>query len=765
MKRWRLYLALLLCPCISVQAMPVFEEVAIDESATVEELSDSQMESLVGSGNVDVEMSDYKQGGGVAKGKIANRTTLYFNYELNTTDMNGNVQETLASGSIAPGEAIIVTGMPGVASGSNNKYVQLRAFNTGMGALEAIDTSWAPVSIDSDGDGILDEIELANGMNPYDPADATADFDGDGLTNKEELLTYGTNINSTDTDGDTIDDAAELAMNFDPTDPNDGLADPDMDYLSTAQELAMGTDPEVANPGLVADTDGDGVNDTLENRLGMDAGNAEIASVGGDTENDKHLVHVLNRLTFGPTVDTMNEASSMGLSNWIQGQLAPLSFANLLDDPAQMLREDNPYQPTHEERHGAIRPVHSVKHIQARMGLFWDNHFSTYKNVVNNYDSEMHEEDLFFVHALGNFRTLLDASAKSDAMMRYLDLRISKQPQPNENYAREVMELHTFGVTTTDVDDSGQPFYGPDDVDALSHILSGWSTGGAGTPSRYTRRHNDGSFSTQTLFEFIFRGSNHSTEPKNFLGVDFPGTGGQAEGELALDMLAEHPQTAKNICGKMARTFVSDEPAPATLANCEAVFLGAVDAPDQMKQVLMSLVNSAEFNNADTRLSKFKDNQEYMISLARILRVNAVGRAPSVGYLDGTAFGEAIEATGQGLFDKGPPTGYKETAEQWNTTNSAIARFREGNELIFSYGYTDNIAAYFSDNGVTTSGGVMRELFKMMLGGEYGLDHMTMAYWELHPDGQVFDINENYASQRIENVIAKLAQLPEFNLH
>lgn len=764
MNIWRMSAVFVLCPCISVYSLPLFASVDQVEPAA-NELNEQAMEGIIGSGNVDVEMADYKLGGTTAKAKIANRTSLFVNYEMNVTDSNGVTQQTITSGSIGPGEVVLIEGNPPY-GGTANQYIQVRAFNTGLGAMEAVDSSWAPSSIDSDDDGLTDKQEIANGLNPFDPTDADMDFEPDGLTNKDEILIHKTNINNPDTDGDGINDGDEVANGLDPTNAADGSLDPDQDFVSNADEINLyGTDINTYDAGLVPDTDGDGVNDTLETILGMDPNDPVVATVGGNTLTDMQQMHVLNRLTYGATINLANDIATMGVEDWITDQLITLDFTNLTSDPAQVLREDYPTVFNEVERVGAIRPLHSVKHLQTRMAMFWDNHFNTDKNKVNYPESELHEEDLFFVNALGNFRTLLDASAKSDAMMRYLDLRYSKTPTPNENYAREIMELHTLGATTTD------GLYTPFDVAELSRILTGWSTSKQGTLSRYrTWRGTTNGIVQRENFEFVFYSGNHDADAKTFLGVAFPAGGQQEEGELALDMLANHPETARFICEKMAKTFVSDTPHQKTISNCKSKFMQHRNAPDQIALALQALIGSDEFKLDATMRAKFKDNQEYMFGLGRLLSVNAIGAAQPGDYLKGDAFGEAIERTGQGLFNRGPPTGYKEDAAQWITTNAVLNRFREGNTMLYSgntsfFSTVDQLIADLNNAGITTSGEVMATVFKLMLGGEYDLKHMEMAYWVLHPGGEAFDLNETETRTKLMNLIARIAQLPEYNLH
>lgn len=763
MNIWHMSAIFVLGPCISLPSLASFDQVA----PVSYELSEQVMEGIIGSGNVDVDIVKYRLGGTAAKASIANRSPLAVNYEMNLTDQDGVTVQTLTSGSLASGEAIVITGNPPY-GGTANQYIQVRAFNTSLPAMEAVDTSWAPSSIDSDDDGLTDKLENRHGMDPFDPTDAGMDFDGDGLTNKNEILTHRTDPNVADTDGDGIDDGIELDHGLNPTNAIDASLDPDEDYVSNIDEINLyGTDINVYDDGLVPDSDGDGINDTLETRLGMDPNDGDVNTVGGNTDTDMEHIHALNRLTFGPTVSLVNDVAAMGIEAWIDDQLIPLDFANLTSDPAQVLREEYPTVFNEVERVGAIRPLHSVKHLQARMALFWDNHFNTDKNKVGYPESELNEEDLFFVNALGNFRTLLGASAKGDAMMEYLDLKYSKQPTPNENYAREVMELHTLGATTTD------GLYTPDDVAALSRILSGWSTSKQGTLSRYrTYRGADNGIVQRAIFEFVFNSGDHDMGTKTFLGVTFPDAGetAQQEGERALDMLANHNSTALFICDKLAKYFVSDTPSKSTVSACKSKFLKKRDAPDQIALAVKALFDSREFNSASNMRAKFKDNQEFMFSLGRLLSVKAIGSAQPGDYLKNDAFGEAIELTGQGLFVRSPPTGYKEHADQWITTNAVINRFREGNKMLYSGNSFFNstvstLIADLNNAGVTTSGEVMAHLFKIMLGGQYDRKHMEMAYWTLHPGGEEFVLLDFNARTKLINLVSRIAQLPEFSLH
>lgn len=796
MNIWRMSAVFVLLPCISVFSLSssASNDQVVSESI---ELSDEKMQGVIGSGNVDVEMADYKVGGSTAKATLANRSLVPLLYEMNVVKVNGQIIETLTSGTIDPGQAMVITGNPAY-GGDLNRRIKTRVFvdhgvlsalldggplqaaleaiaggpvdlvslNGNLKHLEVSDSSWAGTSIDSDNDGLADFIELQLGLDPDNPDDADEDWDNDGLSNKDEILLYNTDINNSDSDSDGISDSAEIENGLNPNNANDANLDPDRDFVSNADEInsVPPTDINTYDAGAAVDTDDDGTNDTVEMALGMDPNNSAVNSVGGNTVDDKAQMHVLNRLTFGPTAELANDIATMGVSNWVADQLIPIDYANLsgditlVTDPAQVMRRSFPTINTWDQRLTVIRPLHSVKHLQTRMASFWDNHFNTHHGKTRT-ESELHEEDLFFANALGNFGALLSESAKNDAMMVYLDLRGSTKNSPNENYAREVMELHTFGQTTEDGP------YTPEDVSALARILSGWSTSrGApnSMPSLYGVRDNNQVVNYYNVYKHTFSSTNHDQLEKTFLGKVYPANGGLAEGDAALTELAEHDRTAEFICEKIAKHLITDTPSAAMLSACETVFKANHNADDQIAQVILSLTSSADFNDVANQRGKFKDNQEYMFALGRFTGVVATGTVMPGNVLNATSFADDIDDTDQGLGDKHEPTGWYESAETWTTSNSALHRFREGNEMAF---YGSDTVTYFSDLGLTTSGDILGHVFKLMLGGHYGNREMEMGYWVLHPNGAAFDITASYANARLEDLIARVAQLPEHNLH
>ena len=251
------------------------------------------------------------------------------------------------------------------------------------------------------------------------------------------------------------------------------------------------------------------------------------------------------------------------------------------------------------------------------------------------------------------------------------------------------------------------------------------------------------------------------------------GAAGQDEGEEALTFLAEHPNTARFICFKLAQEFVSDSPQQATSDSCEAVFLANLGQPNQMGLVLADLLSSAEFSDVATQRNKLKDNQEALISLARLLG----WPADHPGLSRSHSLAQKIRDAEQRIFYKAEPTGYYETADNWLNTNITLNRFREMNDMIF-HDQTRPFVTYFRDElgygADTTSTEIMAHLFLLMLGGNYDAHDVLLGIEALHENDpendedetlQPFNINQGDAEERIRALVAALAALPEYQLH
>jgi len=304
-----------------------------------------------------------------------------------------------------------------------------------------------------------------------------------------------------------------------------------------------------------------------------------------------------------------------------------------------------------------LRAIYSERQLHEVMADFWYNHFNVFapkgadKWLVTSYD-----RDVIRPHALGRFRDLLGATARHPAMLFYLDNWMSsKEGGPagpagraaaqgnrqgptglNENYARELMELHTLGV------DGG---YTQKDVTEVARCLTGWSL---------ERPERGGGF--------VYRPRMHDDGEKVVLGVRIPAGGGIRDGERVLDLLARHPSTAKFIATKLARRFVSDTPPPALVDRAARVFR---ETDGDIRAVVHAIVTSPEFFSEEAYRAKIKTPFEVVASAVRVLG----GEAQSLSLLP-----MAVGRIGEPLFQAQPPTGYPDKGEAWVNTGALLNR-------------------------------------------------------------------------------------------
>lgn len=359
--------------------------------------------------------------------------------------------------------------------------------------------------------------------------------------------------------------------------------------------------------------------------------------------------------------------------------------------PAQLIQE--------LQQGKILRAVYSERQLQEVMTDFWFNHFNVFaqkgadRTLITSY-----ERDVIRPNVFAKFEDLLRATAKSPAMLFYLDNWLSASPdarppqrrpgmgpgpggfgpprqgqqapgqrpqgqpgpdgqmpaqgqmpnqqgpQPrrglNENYAREIMELHTLGV------DGG---YTQKDVQEVARCFAGWSI-------RDPRRGG----------EFFFNRAFHDDKEKNVLGVKIPAGGGMSDGEAVIKLLAHHPSTAKFISTKLARKFVSDTPPQALVDRLAQVF---TSTDGDIREVLKALFNSPEFSSPESFRSKIKTPFEMTVSAVRALGADTNG---------GPGFHRWTAQMGEPLFLAQPPTGYADTADMWVNTGALLERMNFG---------------------------------------------------------------------------------------
>ena len=454
--------------------------------------------------------------------------------------------------------------------------------------------------------------------------------------------------------------------------------------------------------------------------IALAAGHPQAGGSAPVPSTDEAIGHALNRLTFGPRAGDVARVKAMGLQNWIDLQLSPSRIEDAaltarlarletltLDSqtiqrdysgPAMVARRErqrqNPPSPPEAasarpaesssqtedmspsrrslpeperakagqviadiEEAKLLRALYSERQLQEVLVDFWFNHFNVFagKGATRNYLSE-YEREAIRPYVLGNFRDMLEATAKSPAMLFYLDnwQNVAEQspggaqrrPQRsgaaasptrgiNENYARELMELHTLGV------DGG---YTQTDIVNVARALTGW-----------TIRPREGS-GTQYVKRL------HDDKVKTVLGQTLKAGGGDNDIERVLDILAAHPSTARHIATKLARRFVSDTPPPLLVDRAAARFTATTG---DLREVVRTIVTSPEFFAADAYRVKVKTPLDFVASALRATGAEVRSAVP---------LARELRDMGMPLYFCQPPTGYDDTAATWVSAGALVSR-------------------------------------------------------------------------------------------
>ncbi len=291
-----------------------------------------------------------------------------------------------------------------------------------------------------------------------------------------------------------------------------------------------------------------------------------------------------------------------------------------------------------------LRAVYSERQLEEVLTDFWFNHFNVFLDKgADRYLVTSYERDAIRPHVLGRFKDLLLATARSPAMLFYLDNWQSAAPDKgrrgrglNENYGRELLELHTLGV------DGG---YTQKDVIEVARCFTGWTI-------RDPQRGGD----------FYFNSRLHDSGEKVVLGVKIPAGGGEEDGLKVIDILVHHPSTARFISRKLAQRFVSDDAPPALVEKMARTFL---KKDGDIREVLETMFRSREFWARENYRVKMKSPLELVASAVR-----ACG-----GELDsGFALANLLTRLGQPLYRKLEPTGYSNRGADWMNTSGLLAR-------------------------------------------------------------------------------------------
>lgn len=362
------------------------------------------------------------------------------------------------------------------------------------------------------------------------------------------------------------------------------------------------------------------------------------------------VAHVLARLTYGAAPGDRAEVERLGVDAWFEAQLDPERIPDdacqravrrleLLADPVGELYEHRREVVARElSRAALLRAVGSRRQLHERMAGFWSDHFTVSMGKADcAWLAPDHDRRVARAHALGRFRDLLRAATLSPAMLWYLDGRANRADggaPPNENHARELLELHTLGV---------HGGYGQADVLAVARCLSGW-----------TARPRDGW--RKGAVEFV--AAHHDDGEKTVLGARIPAGGGPADVERVLDVLCVHPATARHIATKLCRRFIADDPPSGAVEAVAAAFSASRGG---IRECLRALVARPEFRAEapewrHVRGAKLKRPFQWVASVLRACDARTDA---------GPALAEHLSALGEAPFRCPTPDGYADEAEPW----------------------------------------------------------------------------------------------------
>ena len=355
--------------------------------------------------------------------------------------------------------------------------------------------------------------------------------------------------------------------------------------------------------------------------------------------------HLLSRAAYGPRPGDLDRLREIGAERWIDEQLEPEKLGDLactlrarrfetLHHAPGTCKEYKPVVLRQEiARHTLLRAVYSQRQLFEVMVGFWTDHLNIQLDKGDCiYFKPWDDQHVVRKHALGSFQELIRASATSPAMLVYLDGIANKKGKPgdvpNENYARELLELHTLGV---------HGGYSQKDVYEVARCLTGW---------RIKKRWNKGAV--------YFAGHLHDDGAKTVLGQTIPAGGGASDLDRVVDIVCTHPATARHIATKLVRRFVSEDPPAALVARVAATF---TRTGGQIKPLLREILTSEEFGKA--RGLKIKRPFRLIVSALRALGADTHARSGLIDYLD---------RMGQQPFGYPTPDGYPDEGAAWMGT-------------------------------------------------------------------------------------------------
>lgn len=508
-------------------------------------------------------------------------------------------------------------------------------------------------------------------------------------------------------------------------------------------------------------------------------------------------IRVLNKMAFGPTPQAIAEFQALGanddarLAAYIEQQLNPNSpldnsdyisrvatanFVTLNKTRQQLWQEHYRGDSGHNNRTRGlreierllfIRAVYSKRQLIELLADFWHNHFNIYGWSMSQIAAMFpyYDREVIRGHMLGNFRNMLLAMAQSTEMLYYLDNYTNTNSGPNENFARELFELHAMGAENylgvmrqSDVptDEDGYPLgYVDDDVYEATRAFTGW-----------TVANRDGEPGGDTGL-FLYRADWHDRFQKSVLGGFLPADQpALKDGNDVLDLVAYHPGTARYICRKLCRRLISDDPPDALVESAADLFFAQRFANDQLTQVVRHILQSDEFKM--TWGEKIKRPFEATVSAMRATNADFTIKYEDS---DSNSFLYRYDLIGQAPFAWQTPDGYPDSKDHWQSSSSLLMRWRMCNWLVDERDSDDN---YYLDIIGQTPFATINTATKIVdfwINRVFGYnidagDRQIIINFMADESGadEVLDMSNNRVTDRLRSTVALILNSPQFQL-
>ena len=474
--------------------------------------------------------------------------------------------------------------------------------------------------------------------------------------------------------------------------------------------------------------------------------------------------HLLNRATYGPTAAAIAEIRRLGIPAWLDQQLSPAGIDDAacelaLEDlwsikwDVARIKQEN-YQtgrPIANElvANSLYRAVASRRQLAEMMAEFWSNHFNVYHpEEFTGRAKTFDEREVIRPHVLGKFRDLVHGVAASSTMMRYLNTARNTKDGPNENFARELMELHVLGV------DGG---YTEQDIKQVARCFTGWNV-------------------NNTTWTIDFRSADHAPGDKTVLGQRIA-SGGVDEGHAVIDILVDHPSCARHLAGRLCQRFIADSPPAAVVDKVAAAFGKDGDIPAMLRALFLSseFAASAALTDAAGRSvpAKVRRPMEHWAAILRALEVEAYALLqdlPKDAYEEqGAVYGDRAEGYLQAMdhlpFRWHAPDGYPDKGPWWSGMHVMLSKWNFALALTEGRipGMTVDLWAQMQAAGIKRDAGAVVDYWagRLLTRALLAADRQNLVAFLIR--GASGGLSESVLRARLPVLVALLCDSPNFH--